>query len=60
MTESLKKWEDLIERIQSIPELNTTGLRPAQIFAIYNLGHFFKKNRPQAIFQMAMDAGKTN
>ncbi|QAA82662.1 DEAD/DEAH box helicase [Aequorivita sp. H23M31] len=59
MAEWLKKGKSLRERLQSIPELNTTGLRPAQIVAINNLEHSFKKNRPKALIQMATGAGKT-
>ncbi|WP_179019038.1 type I restriction endonuclease subunit R [Winogradskyella forsetii] len=55
----LKKGKSLRERLHSIPELDETGLRPAQIVAINNLEHSFKKNRPKALIQMATGAGKT-
>jgi len=59
ISEWLKKGKSLRERFLSIPELNTTGLRPAQIVAVNNLEHSFKKNRPKALIQMATGAGKT-
>ena len=43
----------------SLPNLDTTGLRPAQIVAIENLENSFKRNRPKALIQMATGAGKT-
>lgn len=57
--EWLKKDKSLRARLQDIPELNTTGLRPAQINAIQNLEKSFKNNRPKALIQMATGAGKT-
>ncbi|WP_127845313.1 type I restriction endonuclease subunit R [Psychroflexus aestuariivivens] len=57
--EWLKKGKSLRERLLSMPDLNETGLRPAQIVAINNLEHSFKKNRPKALIQMATGAGKT-
>src|SRR5690554_1041716 len=57
--EWLKKGESLRARLLTIPELDPTGLRPAQIVAINNLEHSFKKNRPKALIQMATGAGKT-
>ena len=59
IVEWIKKGRSLRERLQSIPELNTTGLRPAQIVAINNLEKSFKGNRPKALIQMATGAGKT-
>lgn len=55
----LKKEHSLRGRLLTIPELDETGLRPAQIVAINNLEHSFKKNRPKALIQMATGAGKT-
>ena len=55
----LKKDKSLRARLQDIPALDNTGLRPAQIIAINNLEHSFKKNRPKALIQMATGAGKT-
>jgi len=55
----LKKGKSLRERLLSIPVLDSTGLRPAQIVAVNNLEHSFKKNRPKALIQMATGAGKT-
>ncbi|MDF7824701.1 type I restriction-modification enzyme R subunit C-terminal domain-containing protein [Pontiellaceae bacterium B12227] len=59
MADALKKGATLRERLLKIPELDKTGLRPAQIVAIENLEHSFKKNRPKALIQMATGAGKT-
>jgi len=55
----IKKGPSLRERLLSIPALDATGLRPAQIVAVENLEHSFKKNRPKALIQMATGAGKT-
>tara|TARA_R110000751_G_scaffold126574_4_gene228506 strand:+ start:7613 stop:10477 length:2865 start_codon:yes stop_codon:yes gene_type:complete len=55
----LKSGKSLRERLLSIPALDETGLRPAQIVAVNNLEHSFKKNRPKALIQMATGAGKT-
>lgn len=59
IAEWLKKGQPLRERLLAIPALDPTGLRPAQIVAINNLEHSFKKNRPKALIQMATGAGKT-
>jgi len=59
IAEWLKKGKSLRERLFNIPKLDETGLRPAQIVAINNLEHSFKKNRPKALIQMATGAGKT-
>jgi len=59
IAEWLKKGKSLRERLLSIPALDVTGLRPAQIVAVNNLEHSFKKNRPKALIQMATGAGKT-
>ncbi|MDX1285852.1 MAG: DEAD/DEAH box helicase family protein, partial [Draconibacterium sp.] len=59
ISEWLKKGKSLRERLLSIPGLDETGLRPAQIVAINNLEYSFKKNRPKALIQMATGAGKT-
>lgn len=59
IAEWLKKGKSLRERLLSMPVLDETGLRPAQIVAINNLEHSFKKNRPKALIQMATGAGKT-
>lgn len=55
----IKKGPSLRERLLSMPALDATGLRPAQIVAVENLEHSFKKNRPKALIQMATGAGKT-
>ncbi len=55
----LQKEKSLRGRLLDIPELNETGLRPAQIKAIKNLEQSFKKNKPKALIQMATGAGKT-
>ncbi len=59
IAEWLRKGESLRSRLQNIPVLDSTGLRPAQIVAIKNLEDSFKKNRPKALIQMATGAGKT-
>lgn len=59
LSQWLKKSKSLRHRLLDIPELDPTGLRPAQIVAIENLEHSFKKNRPKALIQMATGAGKT-
>lgn len=59
IAEWLKKGKSLRGRLFDIPVLDSTGLRPAQIVAIENLEHSFKKNRPKALIQMATGAGKT-
>ena len=59
IAEWLKKGKSLRERLLSLPALDETGLRPAQIVAVNNLEHSFKKNRPKALIQMATGAGKT-
>lgn len=61
--ETMAKWltydKSLRARLQDIPSLDVTGLRPAQITAINNLEVSFKKNKPKALIQMATGAGKT-
>lgn len=59
IAEWLKKGDSLRTRLQNPPVLDETGLRPAQIKAVKNLEHSFKKNRPKALIQMATGAGKT-
>ncbi len=61
--QTLRQWrkqtDPLRARLQGLPELDETGLRPAQISAIRNLETSFKANRPKALIQMATGAGKT-
>lgn len=59
MAEWLKQEKSLRGRLLDIPALDHNGLRPAQIKAVENLEHSFKKNRPKALIQMATGAGKT-
>ena len=59
IAEWLKKDKSLRNRLNNIPSLDPTGLRPAQIVAIENLEKSFKNNRPKALIQMATGAGKT-
>ncbi len=59
IVEWIKKGNSLRNRILNLPELEPTGLRPAQIVAIENLEQSFKNNRPKALIQMATGAGKT-
>ncbi len=57
--EWMKQDKTLRTRFLYVPELNTDGLRPAQIEAVNNLEESFKNNRPKALIQMATGAGKT-
>lgn len=59
IAEWIKKGKSLRERLTTIPPLDETGLRPAQIMAVKNLELSFKKNKPKALIQMATGAGKT-
>jgi type I restriction enzyme R subunit len=59
IAEWIKKGPSLRERLLSMPTLDPTGLRPAQIVAVENLETSFKNNRPKALIQMATGAGKT-
>lgn len=59
VAEWLRKEKSLRGRLQDMPALDPTGLRPAQIVAIENLEKSFKNNRPRALIQMATGAGKT-
>lgn len=59
IAEWLKKGKSLRERLLLMPELDPTGLRPAQIVAVNNLETSFKNNKPKALIQMATGAGKT-
>ncbi|NJC27747.1 type I restriction endonuclease subunit R [Neolewinella antarctica] len=49
----------LRQRLNNLPPLDETGLRPAQIEAIHNLEKSFADNKPRALIQMATGAGKT-
>jgi type I restriction enzyme, R subunit len=61
--ESLAEWArqpaSLRERLQTMPPLDTSGLRDCQITAISNLEASFREDRPRALIQMATGAGKT-
>ena len=46
-------------RLRQLPELDTMGLRPAQIEAITALEASLAADRPRALIQMATGAGKT-
>ncbi len=46
-------------RLQAIPELDTGGLRPAQVEAIRGVEDSLARDRPRALVQMATGAGKT-
>ncbi|WGK70020.1 DEAD/DEAH box helicase family protein [Candidatus Haliotispira prima] len=59
IAEWIKKGRSLRNRLLSMPQLDETGLRPAQIVAINNLEQSFKNNRSRALIQMATGAGKT-
>jgi type I restriction enzyme, R subunit len=49
----------LRHRLRSLPELEETGLWPAQFRAITNLEMSLQANRPRALIQMATGSGKT-
>ena len=49
----------LRHRLQLLPELDATGLWPAQVEAIRNLEVSLAENRPRALIQMATGSGKT-
>lgn len=61
--ETLEEWvkdeASLRQRLQQLPELNTTNLRDCQVNAITDLEQSFKEARPKALIQMATGAGKT-
>lgn len=59
LAEWCKSEDSLRNRFQNLPELDPTGLRPAQFMAIQNLEKSFKQNRKKALIQMATGAGKT-
>ena len=59
LDELLKQKTSLRKNLQSLPVLQTDGLRQCQIDAITNLETSFKANRPRALIQMATGAGKT-
>lgn len=49
----------LRHRLRGLPDLDETGLWPAQATAIRNLERSLADNRPRALIQMATGAGKT-
>ena len=51
--------KSLRRRLQDLPPLDETGLRPAQITAVRELEKSFAENKPRALIQMATGAGKT-
>ena len=61
--ETMRGWlnqsASLPTRLQSLPVLDTTGLRKCQIKAIKNLEASFREDRPRALIQMATGSGKT-
>lgn len=61
--QTLYRWfhsdNTLRERLFQLPELDTDGLRKAQVKAIKNLEQSFRENQPKALIQMATGAGKT-
>jgi type I restriction enzyme R subunit len=46
-------------RIQTLPELDETGLWSAQTKAVRNLELSLRQDRPRALIQMATGSGKT-
>lgn len=61
--ETLGKWfkqaQSLRARLQTLPPLNTEGLRSCQINAITNLEASLSQDKPRALVQMATGSGKT-
>ena len=61
--ETLLKWirqqQTLRYHLQTLPLLETQGLRDCQIEAITNLEQSFAADRPRALIQMATGSGKT-
>lgn len=57
--EWLSQPNSLRARLQTLPPLNTDGLRDCQITAITNLEDSFKQNKARALVQMATGSGKT-
>ena len=61
--ETLKNWLEagisLRQRLQLLPELDTSGLRACQIEAITGIETSLKNSRPRALLQMATGSGKT-
>ena len=49
----------LRDRLRALPDLETTGLWPAQFRAITNLEQSLAASRPRALIQMATGSGKT-
>ena len=59
LRELLAEKDSLRGRLQTLPELDHTGLRACQINAIDNLETSLKEDRPRALIQMATGSGKT-
>ncbi len=59
LAEWMKEEETLRAKLMKMPPLIEEGLREAQIRALKNLDISFKENRPRALIQMTMGAGKT-
>ena len=61
--ETLAEWlsaqDSLRSRLQSLPQLDHSGLRACQVNAIKNLEVSLKEDRPRALIQMATGSGKT-
>ncbi len=55
----LKEGDTLRARLQTMPELDKTGLRDCQIDAVQGLEASLAKDNPRALIQMATGAGKT-
>ena len=51
--------QSLRQRLQTLPELNSVGLRDCQKEAIANLEESLKQGKPRALIQMATGSGKT-
>ena len=61
--ETLARWlrepETLRRRLQSMPPLNSEGLRACQVEAVNGVEGSLAQNHPRALVQMATGAGKT-
>ena len=61
--ETMQEWHSrpatLRARLQTLPSLDSTGLRACQVNAIEGLEASFQDDRPRALIQMATGSGKT-
>jgi type I restriction enzyme R subunit len=59
LLDTLKRGTSLRQRLQSLPQVDPTGLRGCQTDAIASLEASLKRGDPRALVQMATGAGKT-